>query len=944
MSGITSNTGLISGIDTASIINQLIQIDSRPKLLAQSRLAQLQQQSAAFLDVNSKLSALRTAATKLRTNKIFSAATATSSDSNVLTATASAGATPGSYSFLVDRTVSSQQLLSRGFADRASGSPGITSLTFEPSRARLDSDTDLAQLNGGNGVSRGKIIVTDSAGTATTLDLSRVATVNDVLDAFNTHATLKVRASVQGGRLVLTDSAAGGGQVAVRSAAGYSTAESLGIAKTAAGATITGDVVYSIGDNTTIQSLNDGNGIRISNTAGLTNPDFTINTRDGSTYSVDIGDIYGQDGDKVVKTASAVTTVGQLKARILSQTQNKVSVEVTSDGRGLRFVDSTTGATTFSITDLKGAATDLGVGGTVPGATIDSRPLLAGLNSRLTSNLGGGAGISDGTISITTRDGASTNIDISGLVSVSDILSAFSTQTSGKVTAALDANGTSFILTDTTGGGGNFEISGAGATELGISVAPGGVASSRITSSRNNLRYVSESTLLSQLNNGLGVGTGTFEIQGPTADKKGSVIIDSSMRTIGDVISAINGKSLGVRARINDAGNGILLEKDPSVTAEAVKIRVTDTSGTAGRSLNLVGEGAELGQTNVIDGAFRRTLTFGATDTLDQIVSRINSSRAGVAASVVTDGASATPYRLRLTAAQAGTSGRFQVDFAGADPGLSTVTKGENSRVFFGADDPARSILVTRSSNTIENVVDGVRIDIKAASANPVTVNIARDNDSVITGVQEFVTSFNALSDRVFQLTRYNAETETRGTLLGDSTALNLRSELYSIINASASGVSGQYQRLAQVGISVGKNGALALDATKLRAALDTDPQAVADVFSSYVQNDRPSEVPVLNGVTGITVSNTSSATFSSLGVLERIGRLADRYLDSVSGVLTSKTKNLDDLVRVQNDRIANFDLRIATKREIYERQFAALETTLSKLQAQQSSLASIGG
>ena len=240
--------------------------------------------------------------------------------------------------------------------------------------------------------------------------------------------------------------------------------------------------------------------------------------------------------------------------------------------------------------------------------------------------------------------------------------------------------------------------------------------------------------------------------------------------------------------------------------------------------------------------------------------------------------------------------------------------------------------------------MDGVRIDIKAASANPVTVNIARDNDSVITGVQEFVTSFNALSDRVFQLTRYNAETETRGTLLGDSTALNLRSELYSIINASASGVSGQYQRLAQVGISVGKNGALALDATKLRAALDTDPQAVADVFSSYVQNDRPSEVPVLNGVTGITVSNTSSATFSSLGVLERIGRLADRYLDSVSGVLTSKTKNLDDLVRVQNDRIANFDLRIATKREIYERQFAALETTLSKLQAQQSSLASIGG
>lgn len=946
MSGITSSTGLISGIDSASIIQQLLQIDSRPKLLAQSRLAQLQQQQAAFLDVNGKLSALRTASTKLRTNKIFSSATATTSDSNVLTATASAGATPGSYSFLVDRTVSSQQLLSRGFADRSTSAPGLTSLTVEPAKARLDTDTDLSELNGGNGVSRGKVIVTDSAGTVTTLDLSRVATVNDVLNAFNSHATLKVKARVEGGRLVLTDSAGGSSAANVRSAAGYSTAESLGIAKTATGTSISGDQIYTIGDNTTLQTLNDGNGIRISTTAGLTNPDFTINTRDGSTFSVDIGDTYGPDGTNVVKTASAVTTVGQLKARILAQTNNKVSVQVTADGRGLEFVDSTAGATAFSIADLKGAAADLGIVGSASGggATIETRALLAGINSRLANNLQGGQGITNGTINLNTRDGSALSINIAGLDSVSDIVSAFNAQTGGRVTAALDANGTSFIITDRLGGPGNFEISGAGAAALGISSPSGGVAADTITSSHNNLKYVSESTPLSQLNNGLGIGTGSFEIQGPTADKKAVVTIDSSMRTVGDVISAINGKAIGVRARVNDAGNGIILEKDSSVTGEAVKIRVTDTTGTVGRSLNLIGEAKELGANNVIDGSFRRVISFGATDTLDQIATKINSSRAGVSASIVTDGASATPFRLRLTASQAGTAGRFQVDAAGADLGLTTVSQGENSRVFFGADDPARAILVSRASNTIENVMDGVRIDIKNANASSVSVNISRDNDSVVTGVQEFVTAFNAVSDRIFQLTRYNAESETKGILLGDSTALSLRSELFSLINGRASGVGGQFQTLAQVGISVGKNGALELNASKLRTALENDPQAVADVFSAFVPNDRPTEVPVLTGVTGITVTNTSAATYSSLGILERIGQLADRYLDSVSGVLTTKTKNLDDLVRVQNDRITNFDQRIATKRSIYERQFAALESTLAKLQAQQSSLASIGG
>lgn len=70
MSGITSGTGLASGLDYNSLITQLLQIDARPKTLIQQRIVQLQSDQAAYLDLNSRLGALKTAAAKFRSDNI----------------------------------------------------------------------------------------------------------------------------------------------------------------------------------------------------------------------------------------------------------------------------------------------------------------------------------------------------------------------------------------------------------------------------------------------------------------------------------------------------------------------------------------------------------------------------------------------------------------------------------------------------------------------------------------------------------------------------------------------------------------------------------------------------------------------------------------------------------------------------------------------------------
>ena len=61
MAGVTATTGLFSGIDSGSLITQLMALEARPKTLIQIRVQQLQFQQGAYLDLNSRLSALKTA-------------------------------------------------------------------------------------------------------------------------------------------------------------------------------------------------------------------------------------------------------------------------------------------------------------------------------------------------------------------------------------------------------------------------------------------------------------------------------------------------------------------------------------------------------------------------------------------------------------------------------------------------------------------------------------------------------------------------------------------------------------------------------------------------------------------------------------------------------------------------------------------------------------------
>src|SRR6476620_2784109 len=112
MGRISSSVGLVSGINSKDIIDQLMALEARPKDLLQTRIDGINQQKLAYTDLSTRLTSLRINGQSLNKPSTFQGATSTSSDESVATATATPGAAVGSYEIQVARLVTTQQAVS----------------------------------------------------------------------------------------------------------------------------------------------------------------------------------------------------------------------------------------------------------------------------------------------------------------------------------------------------------------------------------------------------------------------------------------------------------------------------------------------------------------------------------------------------------------------------------------------------------------------------------------------------------------------------------------------------------------------------------------------------------------------------------------------------------------------------------------------------------------
>lgn len=124
--GISSTTGLASGLDTSTIINSLMAVERQAidpvedkKTKAQSELDEAQALNTLFLDVVVEAEALQEPAT-------FAAKDAASSDEDALVATATSDATVGSYAVKVDAVAQAEQVIGGAVASDATFTGTLT--------------------------------------------------------------------------------------------------------------------------------------------------------------------------------------------------------------------------------------------------------------------------------------------------------------------------------------------------------------------------------------------------------------------------------------------------------------------------------------------------------------------------------------------------------------------------------------------------------------------------------------------------------------------------------------------------------------------------------------------------------------------------------------------------------------------------------------------------
>lgn len=949
MSGITSSVGIFSGIDTGSLIDQLIAAASKPKQLVQQRIQELQVQKASYLGLNSKISALAAAAKAFRSDKVFQANTASTSNSDVLSATASNDASPGVYKFIVNQLVTTQQVLSRGFGDKDTSGIGASQFTFESDKGHISQDVALSDLNGGNGVQRGKIVVTDSQNHAATVDLSKAATIDEVVDLINNNGTALVTASVDDDHLVIKDKTnPTNGAISITDATGYKTATQLGIAKSGTGS-ITGDAIHYLGDNTLLSQLNDGNGVYTKITTTDSDYTFQITLGGTKTVKVNTGDVQQYVDGKLIKTAPAASTVGEVVKRIndalKAAGENTVSASIDQANGRLKIQD--TADRTIAVTENGGYTTakDLGIAGTFANGDLQGRRVMSGIDTTLATSLNGGAGVGgDGTLNITARDGTAFSFSIDTKASLASIARTVSQQTGGKITLSVNTKGTGLLATDTTGStASNLIITGTNgsdtAASLGIATGAAGVAANTVAGSNLQRKYISNATLLSSLNDGKGLGTGAFTVTDSNGLSK-SYNVTSSVTTVGDLLNFLNDGQTKVSFAINSTGDGIIATDGGNGTS---KIKISDTSGAVAKALNLAGEAAGSGASNVIDGSFERKVSFSPTDTLTQVVQKINAANAGVQASIVKDGTGATPYRIAFTASSSGKAGRFTIDTGGFNLGTTTIEKGQDAKVFFGSNDPAQGLLLSSSTNSIDDAVSGLKVDLKSTSDTAVNVTVDRDQSKVESEIDAFVAAFNDLTGSIDNSTKYDKDTGQSGPLLGDSTAISLRDQLFSTLQSSSLNTTGRFRKLSEIGMSIGANGNLQINKDQLHNAMSLDRDAVVQLFTTY-DVDTSTTKTVGTGNTKNTVNDPNAKpAYNALGVMGLFERFGDNYVSSIDGILTNKSKSIDDEITDQNNRVTDLQAQLDQKRSILQSQFLAMEQAIGNMKQQSAAMGSIG-
>jgi flagellar hook-associated protein 2 len=326
-------------------------------------------------------------------------------------------------------------------------------------------------------------------------------------------------------------------------------------------------------------------------------------------------------------------------------------------------------------------------------------------------------------------------------------------------------------------------------------------------------------------------------------------------------------------------------------------------------STSTIAAGAGSFQFQVGSGAVQSVAVDGTT-TLQQLAEKINDLKAGVTATAINLGTSASPdYRLQIASKATGSDQTIAIVRDDTSLALQSTQAGLNAEFTVGGF----SDTFSRSTNSFSDVLPGVTISLRDQGSATITVD--DDPDAILGQVKGLVNAFNAVVNFVNDESSVEQEKQgddvAVGSLATDTSVQRLISRIHDVFSRSLTGATTKYVNLSSLGLATQKDGTIALDEAKFRAALADDATAVAEIFAG-------------NG--------------TAAGVANDLTDLVDGAT-GVGGVLPARTSALDDQLSALQDQIDIVQHRVDSFEKDLRLQFAALESLVSGLQSQSAFL-----
>lgn len=344
-----------------------------------------------------------------------------------------------------------------------------------------------------------------------------------------------------------------------------------------------------------------------------------------------------------------------------------------------------------------------------------------------------------------------------------------------------------------------------------------------------------------------------------------------------------------------------------------------------------------------------------SNNTLAGLKAAINSSGIDATAAILNDGSGNASYRLVVTSKNAGTGSTLFLSHTGKSIlGAGSVIDGAilnftESQSASDASFTLDGISITKSGNTVTDVIEGVTIELESIGSGTITID--SDVANMEANIEKFVSEYNEIVSFINDQLFIDAASGETGILFGNPAVVSLQNTMRDIVTSSIPALNGTFTSLAQIGVTTNVIGFLEINSGTLTDAISEDIGAVSKLFIGSGSSDRAGlsfvgfsedtgagayQVRVLNGQVQISKDNGSFLDALGSGTIfsGADGTAGDDFTFQLNSLTDGPkgTITLSTGVAVQFERVLD-NLTEMGKQGPLKSEFDTLTTTIADIE-----------